>query len=107
DNVVAYDARGLLRDVSDGRARVGMEYDQVGNRPRVATDVDYQGVSGEVGEGKDRYFRYDKMNRQVVVDAVDAVGNLGTQGHQIVYDKAGNRTSDMSWGNKVVTVGGE
>lgn len=106
DNHLAYDARGQLRDVADGRAHVVMEYDKVGNRTRVATFVNYQGTGGEANQGTDRYFRYDAMNRQVVVDAVDAAGNIGTQGHVITYDVNGNRTSDTSFGTRVEMVGG-
>ena len=32
-----------------------------------------------------------------VVDAVDAAGNIGRQGHLIAFDRNGNRTSDTSW----------
>jgi YD repeat-containing protein len=106
DNHLAYDARGNLRDVADARAHVVMDYDRAGNRTRVATFVDYQGVFGEAASFTDRYFQYDAMNRQVVVDAVDTAGNLGTQGHRLTYDRNGNRTSDTFWGNQVVRGGG-
>jgi RNase P/RNase MRP subunit p29 len=108
DNHLAYDALGNLRDdVADGRVHIAMEYDKVGNRTRVATYVDYQGVSQEVVSNTDRYFKYDAMNRQVVVDAVDAAGNIGQQqGHQITYDRDGNRLSDTAWGNRVAVTGG-
>ncbi|TFY97069.1 LysM peptidoglycan-binding domain-containing protein [Ramlibacter humi] len=104
DNHLAYDAQGNLRDVADARAHVVMEYDKVGNRTRVSTYVDYQGVGGEALSSTDRYFKYDAMNRQIVVDAVNAAGDLGGQGHQITYDHAGNRTSDTYWGPKVTAV---
>jgi YD repeat-containing protein len=107
DNHLAYDAQGNLRDVADARAHIVMEYDKVGNRTRVASFVNYQGISGETSSSIDRYFKYDAMNRQIVVDGVDAAGNIGTQGHQITYDRNGNRTSDTSWGNKVATAGGQ
>ena len=42
------------------------------------------------------FFRYDAMNRQVVVDAADAAGSLGTAGHELTYDKNGNRKSDRT-----------
>ncbi|GAB3661473.1 LysM peptidoglycan-binding domain-containing protein [Ramlibacter alkalitolerans] len=106
DNHLAYDAFGNLRDISDARAHIVLEYDAVGNRTRVASYVDYQGTAGETSSSIDRYFKYDAMNRQTTVDAVDALGNLGTQGHQITYDKNGNRTSDRYWGNVVVSSGG-
>lgn len=104
DNHLAYDARGNLRDVADARVHISMDYDLVGNRTRVSTYVDYQGVSGEAAYGSHKFFQYDAMNRQVIVDAVDAAGNLGQQGHAITYDKNGNRTSDTYWGPKVVTI---
>lgn len=107
DNHLAYDVRGNLRDVADARAHISMDYDAAGNRTRVSTSVNYQGTAGETSPSSHRYFKYDAMNRQVVVDAVDAAGTLGTQGHRIIYDKNGNRTSDTYWGNKVVTSGGE
>jgi YD repeat-containing protein len=107
DNHLAYDARGNLRDVSDARAHVVMEYDLAGNRTRISTYVDYQGVTGEASNTSNRYFVYDKMNRQIVVDGVDAAGSLGEQGHEITYDANGNRTSDKFWGPKVAVVGGQ
>lgn len=106
DNHLAYDARGNLRDVADARAHISMEYDKAGNRTLVSTYVNYQGTSGEAGYSANKYFKYDAMNRQIVVDAVDAAGNIGTQGHAITYDKNGNRTSDTYYGAKVAVVGG-
>lgn len=96
-----YDARGNLRDVADGRVHMVMEYDKAGNRTRIINSVDYKGVNGEAIHGADRYFKYDEMNRQVVVDAVDASGGLGEQSHAIAYDKAGNRITDVYWGRRV------
>lgn len=107
DNNLAYDARGLLRDVADARAHVSMDYDQAGNRTRVSTYVDYQGTTGETIKTTNRYFQYDEMNRQVVVDAVDGVGNLShEQGHWIEYDANGNRVKDRSWGTLITSTGG-
>ncbi|MBA2964196.1 MULTISPECIES: LysM peptidoglycan-binding domain-containing protein [Ramlibacter] len=97
DNHLSFDAQGNLRDVADARVHVSMDYDAVGNRTRVATSVNYQGVAGETTETVQRFFRFDAMNRQVVVDAVDAAGNIGRQGHLITFDRNGNRTSDTSW----------
>lgn len=108
DNHLAYDAQGRLRDVMDARVRVAMAYDKVGNRTWVGTYMSYQGVGGEVGGSSNKHFKYDAMNRQVVVDAVDAAFNLSTtQGHVINYDKAGNRTSDTYLGNKAIATGGQ
>lgn len=95
DNHLAYDARGNLRDVADGRVHMVLQYDLVGNRTHVWTHVDYRMPDGGEGENiSDRYFQYDALNRQTVVDAVDAAGNLGTQGHRLTYDRDGNRLTD-------------
>jgi len=108
DNHLSYDARGKLRDVADARVHVQMDYDKVGNRTRIETSVDYQGVSSEVASHRIRYFQYDAMNRQVVVDAVDATMNISKgQGHRLTYDRNGNRSSDTYIGNSVRTSGGE
>ena len=56
-------------DVADARANVTMEYDSVGNRTSVHTTVNYLGLSGETPSSSHRFFQYDSMNRQVVVDA--------------------------------------
>ncbi|MET3517893.1 YD repeat-containing protein, partial [Pseudacidovorax sp. 1753] len=103
DNRIAYDALGRMRWVADGRAFITLEYDKVGNRTRIKTHV----LAGDSSLDSDKFFKYDAMNRQTVVDAIDASGNLGTQGHEITYDKNGNRASDRWWGNQVVTVGGQ
>ncbi|KHK58654.1 hypothetical protein PI87_02585 [Ralstonia sp. A12] len=54
------------------------------------------------------WYAYDSMNRQILVDgavnnnATDIANVVGGQGHILTYDKNGNRTSDMSWGEQVV-----
>lgn len=106
DNHLSYDGLGNLRDVADARVHLGITYDLAGNRTRVTTSVNYQGVAGEVTAPGDRWFAYDAMNRQIAVDAVDASGTRGRQGHTITYDRAGNRTSDTWWGNRVVVGSG-
>lgn len=98
DNHMAYDALGRLCWVGDGRVSVTMEYDKVGNRTRILTHYLSQ---SDAAFDKDRYYQYDAMNRQTVVDAVDAAGNLGTQGRRITYDLNGNRTSEVAYGTKV------
>ncbi|HEX6363015.1 MAG TPA: LysM peptidoglycan-binding domain-containing protein, partial [Albitalea sp.] len=103
DNHLGYDARGQLRDIADGRAHVSLAYDAAGNRTRVTTRV----MNGDTVHQQDRWFAYDAMNRQTVVDAVDAAGNLGQQGQRIGYDLNGNRIREEAWGNRVVTAGGE
>ncbi len=111
DNHLAYDQLGQLRDVADGRVHVSFNYDKNGNRTYVGTHINVLKTPGDpsADEAHDspRYFQYDSMNRQVVVDAVDAQGNIGRQGHRITYDKNGNRLTDTFWGNRVITNGGE
>jgi len=99
DNHMAYDTLGRMRWVSDGRALLNIEYDKLGNRTRIQTHV----LTGDTSLDSDLYFKYDAMNRQTVVNAVDAAGNLGSKGHAITYDKNGNRVSDTWYGNKVAT----
>ncbi|HEY8356841.1 MAG TPA: LysM peptidoglycan-binding domain-containing protein [Ramlibacter sp.] len=102
DNHLSYDARGRLRDVADSRVHLVMEYDAVGNRTRIQSRVNYQGVEEEVTDKSDRFFLYDAMNRQTTVDGINAAGVIGTdQGHTISYDKNGNRTKDVFYGNRV------
>ncbi len=97
DNHIAYDALGRQRWVGDGHAFITTDYDKAGNRTHIQTHT----ITGDTGQDGDRYFQYDAMNRQTVVDALDADGSLGGQGHRIGYDPSGNRTSDTSWGNRV------
>lgn len=97
DNHMAYDALGRLRWVGDSRAFVNMEYDAVGNRTRIQTHV----IDSATSYDENRYFQYDAMNRQIVVDAADALGTLGSKGHAIGYDLNGNRVSDSYQGSKV------
>lgn len=103
DNHMAYDALGRLRWVGDGRAYVTMEYDLVGNRRRIQTQV--INGSAPAATKADRWFAYDAMNRQVLAD-VDAQGRLDGGGHRIAYDRAGNKISDSWVGNVVQTIQG-
>ena len=103
DNFLGYDALNRLRDVADGQVHISFQYDNVGNR----TYIEQHAVDGDNRSDVARYFKYDAMNRQIVVDGVDAAGNIGQQGHTITYDKNGNRTSDTHWGNRVTTAGGQ
>ena len=111
DNHLAYDALGHLRDVADGRVHMRFDYDLNGNRTYVGTHVNVLSQAGDpsasTAHDSDRYFQYDAMNRQVVVDAENAQGSLGKQGHRITYDLNGNRIQDEFWGNRVITNGGE
>ncbi|MEJ5991922.1 LysM peptidoglycan-binding domain-containing protein [Ramlibacter sp. PS3R-8] len=94
DNRLAYDAQGKLRDVADTRVRMQLAYDANGNRTSVSTTVRYAGLNGEVLHKTSRFFQYDVMNRQTLVDAVDAAGAKDKSTHELTYDKNGNRTSD-------------
>lgn len=101
DNRLAYDAQGRLRDVSDNRVRMQFTHDANGNRLSVRTTLRYAGMTGEVASDITRYFKYDAMNRQVVVDADNAAGDAGADLHRITYDKNGNRISDTYTGYAV------
>ena len=111
DNRLAYDTLGRLRLVDDGRAHVEIDYDAVGNRSHIQTRVNLatpgSGAADDIRDSH-RWFLYDQMERQIVVDGVDAQGHIGpTQGRIVTYDNAGNRTSDQWYGNAVQTSGGE
>ncbi|WP_152682874.1 hypothetical protein [Caenimonas sp. SL110] len=84
-----------------------MAYDKVGNRTNIKTHViTAPGEdTGEVTHDTDRYFEYDAMNRQTKAH-VNAKGELGTTGHEIKYDKAGNKISDTWLGNQVTVTPG-
>lgn len=106
DNHLSYDVLGRLVNSADDRAHVTFEYDLAGNRSKVATHVRVARVDDkDVEDTKDaqRYFFYDSMNRQLVIDG-DAAGNISqTQGHVLTYDVNGNRLTDKFWGNRVTT----
>jgi len=102
DNHLAYDELGRLQWVADGRAHLQIDYDKVGNRTLIRTHV----INGDAAQDSQRHFHYDAMNRQIVADAVNAAGELGTQGHRITYDKAGNKVSDTWHGNVVRRIEG-
>lgn len=107
DNHLAYDELGRLRVAQDARVLVWMDYDLVGNRTYVGNNVNYQGAAAEYRSSVGRFFQYDAMNRQTVVDALDAQGNIGpTQGHHITYDRNGNRKTDTSYGVRIAPASG-
>jgi YD repeat-containing protein len=120
DNHLAYDTLGRLRSVDDGRVHIGIEYDLVGNRKRIQTHVNLLRIGSDSVDDirdSDRYFFYDAMNRQTVVDGLNSNGDIGyvldaqgnriAQGHRITYDLNGNRKTDTFWGNSVSVSGGE
>ncbi|MES2635529.1 MAG: LysM peptidoglycan-binding domain-containing protein [Pseudomonadota bacterium] len=97
-----YDSIGNLRWVGDTHSQVLMNYDLAGNRMSVFTHVINTDGLTETPNDTNRYFQYDKMNRQTVVDAIDAAGNINAnQGHKLTYDLNGNRTSDTFFGKVV------
>ena len=105
DNHLAYDALGRLRDVADSHVHASFDYDAAGNRTHIHTSVNVAPLGATAADDVrpgDRFFLYDAMNRQTSVDAVDAQGNIGQQGHTIAYDKNGNRVSDTFYGNQVI-----
>ncbi|MDB5842690.1 MAG: repeat protein, partial [Herminiimonas sp.] len=102
---LSYDALGRLRRVSDGRVDLTYDYDNVGNRLHIGSHVI---TAGNAVRDKHLYYAYDQMNRQIVVDAVDAAGTIVQgQGHRLGYDLNGNRTSDTSIGNRITAGGGD
>jgi YD repeat-containing protein len=107
DNYMAYDALGRLAWTGDTRANAIFTYDNAGNRTRAQThEVNYDTTGGQANtNNSDRYYQYDAMNRQTLVDG-DAAGNIGAKGHRLAYDKAGNRVSDTFVGKKVTTTTG-
>ncbi|MDQ0045676.1 LysM peptidoglycan-binding domain-containing protein [Variovorax boronicumulans] len=113
DNQMAYDALGRLRWVADTNAYITIDYDKVGNRTHIHTKLAYSGVSSldgpiEQAEESDRYFAYDQMNRQTLVDSATADGSvLGTEGHKLRYDQNGNRTRDEYTGVRIVQQNGQ
>ncbi|MBX3625343.1 MAG: LysM peptidoglycan-binding domain-containing protein [Rhizobacter sp.] len=123
DSHLAYDALGRLRDVSDGRVHIAMEYDQVGNRTRITTHANVlqpNTNSADTSKDEDRFFTYDSMNRQRIVDGIgvrdmqgilqkDSRGNYQaaislTQGSEITYDVNGNRKTERKGGNRLTSV---
>lgn len=113
DNQMAYDALGRLRWVADTRAFITIDYDKVGNRTHIHTKlrdsaVGTQGNPTEISEETDRYFAYDQMNRQTLVDSATADGSvLGPDGHRLRYDRNGNRTRDEHSGIRIVQQDGQ
>ena len=113
DNQMAYDALGRLRWVADTRAFITIDYDKVGNRTHIHTKLrdNASGTLGnptEISEETDRYFAYDQMNRQVMVDSATADGSvLGPDGHLLRYDRNGNRTRDEHAGIRIVQQNGQ
>lgn len=107
DNHLSYDILGRLIDSADDRAHLTFQYDAAGNRTRVTTHVLVaQPGDDDVETAKDstKYYTYDAMNRQLTVDGINAAGDISNvQGHQLTYDRNGNRLTDRFWGNKVTT----
>ncbi|WP_048438362.1 LysM peptidoglycan-binding domain-containing protein [Caenimonas sp. SL110] len=102
NNHMGYDSIGNLRWVGDTHSQVLMNYDLAGNRVSVFTHVINTDGLTETPNDTNRYFQYDKMNRQTVVDAIDAAGNINAnQGHKLAYDLNGNRTTDTFYGRIV------
>lgn len=92
DQTLGYDAWGALNHVMDNISQNSIDYyyDLVGNR---AAEFNY--LSGVA-----KYYAYDAMNRQILVDGQAnnsvASSNLGAGiGHLVGYDYNGNRTQDQ------------
>ncbi len=130
DNWLAYNAQGNLArvDSPDDSLTVLMEYDKAGNlvhqqetqQAHAAQTVSQQelidGVThtlshtetAQTAHVQNLWSAYDSMQRQTLVEGA-ANGNAGdlsnitsAQGHIVTYDKAGNRVSDMGWGDQIV-----
>ena len=111
DNHLAYDALGRLMDSTDSSVHVSYQYDAVGNRTHVKTNVVATGARAmtanvDVTTPADHWYAYDGMNRQIQADYA-AQNNPGSTGHTLTYDADGNRKTDTFIGNKVVTSGGD
>ena len=104
DNYIAYDALGRMRHVFDGRVNLLMDYDLNGNRTVVTSSVRVLANAGDPSTDElhtsARYFTYDDMNRQELVDG-EAGFVAGARSHVVKYDKNGNRISDTYIGHKV------
>lgn len=84
DNRIAYDALGRMRDVSDSRVHISIDYDAVGNRTHIKSHVL---GSADKSLDKESWYAYDEMNRQILVDGakngdVNDLTNISVkQGH--------------------------
>jgi hypothetical protein len=108
-------AQGRLRLVTAlGGVRIQFSFDRAGNRTREQGQVHQLHTDGSTTEESyDHWNRFDAMNRQTVVDGLDAQGDIGyvldsqgnqvAQGHAVAYDLNGRRTSDTHWGTRVNT----
>lgn len=76
DNAIAYDALGRMRWVSDssGGATLTIDYDKVGNRTHIRTQLSNADVN-TLPSDTHRYFQYDEMNRQTLVDSSSVDGS--------------------------------
>lgn len=102
DNVNAYDALGRMRSTGDTRSTVAIDYDLAGNRSLIKIHLN----SDALNRDSERHYKYDSMNRQTVVDALDPEGvNLGADGHRLSYDLNGNRVSDAYNGTRILADG--
>lgn len=134
-NILHYDAQGRLDDVRAlDNFHITFTYDAVGNKihqrveghglargvattQQIQTGIDENGaptytqqtVSTTVFDAtvQNLWFAYDSMNRQVLVDGLQAndltTANINSaQGHLLRYDLNGNRIQDTFWGQQVV-----
>jgi YD repeat-containing protein len=103
DNAIAYDALGRMRWVSDssGGATLTIDYDKVGNRTHIRTQLSNADVN-TLPSDTHRYFQYDEMNRQTLVDSSSVDGStLGAEGHRLEYDYNGRRIKDTREGVRI------
>ncbi|WUR12420.1 DUF4214 domain-containing protein [[Empedobacter] haloabium] len=101
NNTLRYDAQNRLVGVLDDKIDLTYSYDANGNRVKIVSRYDN-------GEPITRFNAFDAMNRQTIVNG-DWVGDEKTghavrgSGHEITYDKAGNRETDTYNGTSVIT----
>ncbi|WP_440533997.1 Ig-like domain repeat protein [Variovorax sp. YR566] len=103
DNSIAYDALGRMRWVNDGSGGVTLtvDYDKVGNRTHIRTQLNNADVN-TLPSDTHRYFQYDAMNRQILVDSSSVDGSvLGAEGHRLEYDYNGRRVMDTREGVRI------
>ncbi|WEF36027.1 DUF4214 domain-containing protein [Pseudoduganella chitinolytica] len=95
NNTLRYDWQNRLVSIKDDVYTLTYKYDNNGNRTQITTQYGTTTLQS--------YNAYDAMNRQTVVngDWVNGKAVFGERGHEITYDKSGNRLTDTFKGVKV------
>ncbi|WP_256081313.1 DUF4214 domain-containing protein [Massilia sp. YIM B04103] len=89
NNALSYDMQNRLVGIRDNLYELKYTYDNNGNRLTITTKYGNEAAFTV-------YNAYDKMNRQTVANGDLVAGRVvyGEQGHELSYDKAGNRLTD-------------